>query len=123
MIFSIIIVLLLVSCGKEESPVESISDHQIYEEVIDDFPRFVNSNGFVSSKWSDGSDEHEGEGILWSGVAMAFLPCHMGKGISKKMADLIVKNDGKVVRWLDDQGSLGEYADGREITMDGTTCL
>ena len=91
--------------------------------MIDDFPRFVNSNGFVSSKWSDGSDEHEGEGILWSGVAMAFLPCHMGKGISKKMADLIVKNDGKVVRWLDDQGSLGEYADGREITMDGTTGL
>lgn len=59
--------------------------------------------------------EHAGEAILWSGEAMAALSCADGQSIEDGLIDMVTRNGGALVR----VEPLGEYAGGREITLDG----
>lgn len=95
---------------------------------------FVNPDGFVVSRplgWRDfppgaldakgnpANEARRGEGLIWSGVALASLPCDAGDGIEAKMIDWIYANHGALIRvW-----PLGEYKYGREVTLDGALGL
>src|SRR5688500_14090048 len=41
----------------------------------------LQEGGYVVSRWSDGSPEHVGDSLIWSGLAMAVLPCDAGRPI------------------------------------------
>lgn len=95
---------------------------------------FVNSDGFVVSRpvgWRDipdgkldgkgnpANEDRRGEGLLWAGVAMASLNCEEGFHIELAMRDWLMTNQGALIRIA----PLGEYAGGREVTMDGALGL
>lgn len=74
---------------------------------------------WVVSRGTDGSSQHQGEALLWSGVAMAALSCEDAAPIALGLADMIKRNGGYLVRYE----PLGDYAGGREITLDGAVGL
>jgi len=73
----------------------------------------------VVSRAIDGSTEHEGEGLIWAGVALQSLTCDEGFFIELAIRDMITRHGGALVRIE----PLGEYAGGREITADGAIGL
>jgi len=76
-------------------------------------------NGYVVSRKADGSPDHEGEGILWAGVAAAALDCDDAKVIVDQLAGFITERNGEIRRI---EPLPAEYA-GRELNFDGETGL
>lgn len=74
--------------------------------------------GVVSLK-PDGSPEHLGEALLWAGTALWALPCADGDGIELGVLAMIDRLDGALER----VEPIGEYADGRQATLDGALGL
>lgn len=81
-------------------------------------PTFV-QDGWIISRYTDGSTEHEGDSLIWTGLAMAALSCDRGAVFENRMIRMISENQGALVRYE----PLGEYANGREVTFDGATGL
>lgn len=76
-------------------------------------------NGWVVTRRADGSAEHVGEGLLWTGLWLYAAPCEVGAGSAAMLRQTITRNGGALVRYE----PLGEYAGGREITLDGAIGL
>lgn len=117
---------LLASCGyfekrksKESEPHTQTAAERYSQAEERLFKHFITDKGFIVSRWDDGSTEHEGEAVLWSGVAMAVLPCGDANPIEDGMIAMINRNGGALVRFE----PLGEYENGREITIDGAIGL
>jgi hypothetical protein len=68
---------------------------------------------------ADGTPDHQGEGLLWTGLAMAYLPCDLGDGPEATLLNMMESKGGQLVRFE----PLGEYAGGREVTFDGAVGL
>lgn len=99
---------------EEETPVP--------EEVVEQRVKFEErllaehlTGPYVISRDEDGQPEHEGEGILWGGVARYALSCDIGVRIDDALIEMVTRRKGALVRFE----PLGEYAHGREITWDG----
>lgn len=75
--------------------------------------------GWVVSRQTDGSPEHVGDSLLWTGLALAALPCADGAAIESGLVDMLTRHDGALVRYE----PLGEYEGGREVTVDGALGL
>lgn len=116
-------ILLFSSCStvderaKPKEPTDKI--RATYLEAVDRLFASHLENNWVVSRYLDGDTEHEGDSLLWTGIAMASLPCELGDVIEDAMAATIRRNGGALVRYE----PLGEYANGREITFDGATGL
>lgn len=80
---------------------------------------FLDSGTWVISRKPDGSSDCQGEGLLWSGVALATLSCTDGQGIEDGLTAEITRDGGALVRYQ----PLGSYAGGSEITVDGAIGL
>ena len=54
--------------------------------------KLIDDAGFIVSRWQDGRPEHEGDSLLWTGIALAALPCERtGKlvaGLTRMVYDL-----------------------------------
>jgi hypothetical protein len=81
--------------------------------------KYLDNGTWVVSRHPDGSSEHQGEGLIWSGVALSALSCDDGKDIEANLQRSIMSNDGALVRYE----PLGEYRNGREVTLDGALGL
>lgn len=90
-----------------------------YAEAIDRLESGFVENGFIVSRWDDGRPEHMGEAILWTGLAMAHMPCERGNRFERRLIEVMLDHGGGLVRFE----PLGEYANGREITVDGALGL
>ena len=80
--------------------------------------RFV-ENGFVVSRHPSGVPDHQGEGLLWSGIALDALRCEDGNAIEDSLIAGIVKRNGALVR----TDPLLGYEGKNEITLDGALGL
>jgi hypothetical protein len=107
-------------CEKADDPVEPVTptqdDRALYDQASGRlttghvYGRF----GVVSLK-PDGMAEHQGEALIWGGTSLWALSCSRGKAVSDALRAMLVRLDGAMVR----VEPLGEYADGRQISMDG----
>lgn len=118
-------ILLLTACatdsGSRKNEKQDASEfvRTSYHQAVDRFTQNYFEDGWVVSRKQDGSTEHEGDSLIWTGLAMASLSCDSGRFISKRMAKMVADNSGALVRYE----PLGEYAGGREISFDGATGL
>jgi hypothetical protein len=122
---NILIILILAACAtnggdrKNEKRNPSDDIQAAYSQAVDRLKNDFSENGWIVSRHQDGNTEHEGDSLIWTGLAMASLPCADGEMFSRRMARMIDENDGAMVRYE----PLGEYAGGREISFDGATGL
>lgn len=111
--------LLALSCGRPVDKIEprdpplaiQLKYHFASERLMADHLE----NGWVVTRKPDGTPEHTGEALLWSGVALASLSCEDGAAIEDMLIDTVKRHDGALVRYE----PLGEYEGGREVTLDG----
>lgn len=80
---------------------------------------FLDGGTWVVSRKADGTSDCQGEGLLWSGVALATLSCEDGDGIEDGLVAELARDGGALVRYQ----PLGGYAGGNEITIDGALGL
>ncbi len=113
---------LLSACHAPKAPEKDpvpVSVEQSYVEAVNRLERGFLQGGWVVSRHPDGAPAHMGEGLIWSGLALAALPCDRGQEIEAALLGMLAARGGALVR-ID---PLGEYADGREVTLDGALGL
>jgi hypothetical protein len=120
----ILSLFLVSSCGKAEDHFapEDPSEDQFadYRNLSETIARDFTHGGFsVVSRSPEGSPVHQGEGLIWGGTYLWAAPCDVGSEVSRSMAAMILKNNGQLIR----VDPLGEYEDGREVTLDGAIGL
>lgn len=123
--FTIIPLLLVIACAStggersNEKKSPSADIQAAYIEAVNRLTPLFVQNGWIVSRYEDGAPEHQGDSLIWTGLAMAALPCSIGDQFENRMIEMINDNDGALVRFE----PLGEYANGREVTLDGATGL
>lgn len=103
--------------NEKNNPALSISD--TYDAAVDRFTSNHLQDNWVVSRYKDGKEEHLGDSLIWTGIAMASLSCDVGAPLEDRMIKMMVDNNGALVRYE----PLGEYANGNEVTFDGATGL
>jgi len=118
----LLLIIALTGCGqlpghdkKSESHGEPLSYEFLSTRLLS---RFV-ENGYVVSRHPSGEPDHQGEGLLWSGIALDALRCEDGNAIEDSLIAGIVKRNGALVRT---EPLLG-YEGKNEITLDGALGL
>jgi len=119
------IILLIISisifgCAKskdkfsDETPTEGDKSEyvQLSQAVVEGFT----IGGFgVISRQPDGQPEHQGEALIWGGTFLWSAPCDVAESHSVAMAAMLDDLGGQLIR----VDPLGEYENGRQITLDG----
>lgn len=111
---------VLIGCARAEDPIEPIapSDDVVaeYDQTVDHLLTSFVYGGFgVVSRTPAGEAEHLGEALIWGGTALWVLPCDKGQALSEALAKMILDQGGALIR----VDPIGEYANGRQITLDG----
>lgn len=70
-----------------------------YAEVVERLPRFLD-RGFVDSIF-EGQNQHQGDSLLFSGLALYALDCQSGQPIADAFAKMMEERDGGVYRHPD----------------------
>lgn len=114
-----IILHLLASCSHSngsdpKEPTEEIKT--TYNMTVDRFLLNHLENGWVVSRYKNGEVEHEGDSLLWSGIALASLPCSKADPVENALIAMLDKNNGGLTRY---EPLPDEYKNGREISFDG----
>lgn len=107
---------LVLGCGKPDDPKRGSVDSRKYEELSQRLvDNHLSPTGFVISK-ENGENRHEGDSLIWSGIAMGALPCDKANLISDGLRTAVKVGGGYLRRFepLPDQ-----YLGGREISLDG----
>ena len=117
--------LCLAACGGMEEPDREpllFGVKKKYDEAVDRLETNHLENGWVVSRKLDGkTPEHQGEGLIWSGLWMAAAPCDKADHTSEMLRKTISGLEGALIRI----SPLGEYGGGsnREVTIDGALGL
>lgn len=94
--------LTLESCGLKPKPNIVDSNEAIiqkYAEAINRLPRFLSDGIWVVSLTPNGNITNEGDGLIFSGLAMAALPCDgIGRQVSEGLAKAITDSGGQLYR-------------------------
>lgn len=118
----LLIFLVLIGCTHQKpdpsEPGENFDPKPLYDYYVDRLDDFQ-EDGWIVSRKEDGSPEHQGDSLLWTGLAIGSLPCDEASDYAERMQDMIKENGGALVRFQ----PLGEYENGREISFDGATGL
>lgn len=116
----IALIVFTFGCRKTPDPIEpetpTSEDRAEYDQAVGRLLTDHVYGGFgVVSLKPDGSAEHTGEALIWGGTSLWTLGCEKGAGIAAALRRMITDHDGAMIR----VDPLGEYAGGREISMDG----
>lgn len=49
----------------------------------------MTDRGFVVSRWEDGSTEHQGDALIWTGILLAHLPCDKGQPLEDALLKMV----------------------------------
>lgn len=121
-IINLILAIVIASCGGDKSSGEGAAlplpdlrarRDEASRRLLQDFTQ----GAYVVSRYLDGRPEHLGEGILWSSLAMGYLPCDAGKPLVAALLEMATRRAGEIVRIE----PLAQYANGRELNFDGET--
>ncbi len=110
------------ACKSPKAPDKEVPESAVstkYREASERLTSQFVENGWVVSRNSDGAPQHIGEGLIWTGLALSALPCDLGGTLEGALISTIGSLEGALVRYL----PLGEYAGGREVTLDGALGL
>jgi hypothetical protein len=94
--------LCLFACAKPEplppsDPTAEAAD--AYYSTAERLKEFIDGSGFVVSRFNaDGRPEHEGDSLIWSGVALASVPCAVAAPIASGLRDMVATLSGGVYR-------------------------
>jgi hypothetical protein len=121
-----LIIILLAACAPapdkpdQADPVEPIPS--VFADAAARLTADFVEDGWVCSRSQDPADEtcqHAGDSLLWSGLWLGAGSCSAAFPTELMLRDMIVRNSGALVR----HEPLGEYAGGREISIDGALGL
>jgi hypothetical protein len=108
----------LVACHPKDTQPEpeqpGMSDVQLYDEAVQRLDRFID-RGFVVSLKADGTAEHQGDSLIWTGMALGSLPCGLGTKVAfgiRRMAAILQGGMWRHPDLVDDvsmDGALGVY--------------
>lgn len=119
---SLLSLLCLFACHSDAKPEREPAKPSIeerYRAAIERLFSHFYADGYIFSRAADGSRQHVGEAILWSGVAMTALPCDKAQVISTDLVNLLNETNGEIRRY---EPLTPEY-NGRELNFDGETGL
>lgn len=95
------------SCKAPTATVEASPDtppyiKAMYAAQVEKLSSFL-KGGFVVSKWEDGEPEHEGDALLWTGMALGGLPCEgeEARTLSVALKAMFALKDGGIYRHPD----------------------
>jgi len=114
----LLLIISLVACSHSSAKVSPIpedvmSTRDSYEMRLQDFEQ----GGFIFSKDANGAQQHQGEGILWGGVAHYVTRSCVDVGkMDDALITMVTNNKGGLTRY---EPLPAEYKGGREITWDG----
>lgn len=74
---------------------------------------------YVCSRGPGGECTKPGEGLIWAGSFLWAASCDVGRPVAEGLAAMIVRERGGLLR----TEPLGEYANGRQATLDGVVGL
>jgi hypothetical protein len=116
------LLLTLAACAKAPDKPERLpatdSVRELYDQTADRLMAEFLEDGQVVSRKPDGSPEHVGDSLIWTGVAIGVLPCHLAEVVADRLALRIRDNGGELVRF---EPLPEEYVAGREISFDGVS--
>ncbi len=122
--YCILLCCILASCSKAKDPLEPknpsdevVSDYHTTSDLLTT-AHIIGGFGVVSML-PDHALQHSGEALIWGGTALWSLGCDAGAGISSAMRQMIMDHEGALIR----VAPLGEYENGREVTVDGALGL
>ncbi len=121
-VLGLLVASLCLSCGAAPAPEAELAEPSVEQTYIDASNRLLGGfveGGWVVSRRPDGTPEHTGEGLIWTGMAMGALPCGLGTTLEFTLSEMVKAHAGALVRYE----PLGEYANGREVTLDGALGL
>lgn len=119
---SILLALALTACAKNDMPEPakpSDATREVYSSAVSRLTTGFLENGWVVSRHDDRTPEHQGEGLLWTGIWLYASPCAQGAASDAMLRETILRRDGALVRYE----PLGEYEGGRDVTLDGALGL
>jgi hypothetical protein len=94
--------LLLTSCGKASERPEPTPIPASVRAEFDAAERRLLSQfleaGFVVSLWKDGTPEHRGDALIFTGIALGALSCTAGEVLERALLDMIYENKGGLYR-------------------------
>lgn len=96
------LVLALCACGKTEpKPEPSPADAEIRARAAQVEERILGltePRGWVVSKHIDGSIEHTGDSLIWTGMAMGVMSCAGGAAPEAALLEILQTNNGRFLR-------------------------
>ena len=116
---ALIALVCIFACSAEPKPApEDPTDevHVTYAETVDRLVSRFLHEGQVVSRDDDGSPQHRGDSLLWTGMALGVLPCDRIADVESALGANVEANGGHVVRFMP---LPEEYRGGREASLDG----
>lgn len=96
--------IALVSCSKPETLERISADAAALIAYNGALTRLVDlglidGSGFIVSRYDgDGTAEHQGDSLIWSGVALASMPCAAARPIADGLRDMVSAQQGGLYR-------------------------
>lgn len=69
----------------------------VFDETADRLVGMLDS-GWVVSRWADGTAEHTGDSLLWSGMALGVLDCARGAAVEEALLAMLQESGGRLYR-------------------------
>lgn len=117
-----LVFILIFGCAKtpdKPDPVDPrVEIEARYEEAYTRLNSRFLENGWVVSRKPDGSPQHVGDSLIWSGTYLSIAKCEDAV-VEDNLIAMVEENDGALIRY----SPLGEYENGREVTLDGALGL
>lgn len=117
-------ILLLTACATADEKRDPAGPDRAalvvqYQELSARLLRDHTENGWIVSR-ENGQPRHQGDSLLWTGIAMAATTCEDGQIFADRMRTMLKENAGALVRY---EPLPENYKDGNEISFDGATGL
>ncbi len=118
-LFAILLALSACNRVKKPEPIDPTTHVRArYTQAVERLSTEFLENGWVVSRHPDWSPEHTGDSLIWTGLWLYAAPCEEQTS-DKMLRETIMRLDGALVRYE----PLGEYANGRDVSLDGALGL
>ncbi len=120
----LIFLSLLFGCSKAKPEPDPLPSAMTIDQRFDEAQSRVQS-GFLEGGWvvshnADGSLEHQGDSLIWTGLWLGAATCASGDASEQALLGMITSSGGQLIRF---DPLPEEYKGGREVSFDGAIGL